>query len=588
MQAELLRHQLPLPFFAQLSAGPASPAVLGRLRAGQLSRRKLQLRALTELLDLEPDAGEGPETPAHAWSVLVTAERRHPEIVEELLLHPSAGVWLTRTLRTLSGAAVDSTPLRTDLGYLSSIAAAAALRCGVACTISVPVVHGVATFPTVGQAKPPSSLPVGSANLEVTPGGTGTLRARSAITFSPAEASPGFVPVNRHTVESGGLRLSVEIDDRGPYRTFSTPIAPRPLDPLEYAEWTKLLDEAWQILTSDHRGFARELSSGMTTLVPLENDASFAGASSSVAFGAIAMTAKFSAVDLAEALVHELQHSKLNALFDLVELLDPDFGELLHAPWREDPRPASGLLHGIFAFVTAVEFWRVRLAKDEDDSRYAQFHYAQRRRQVRHTATVLLGSRALTGLGRSFVESLSDRLAAAEGAPVAAEIQDAVTMVADEQLATWRLRHLRPDDDWVSAAAEAWLAGEEPPRAGPASVTPWRRSLTGSARVDLVKLRHLGYPVRPARRRELSAADLAYVHGEWHEAQTAYVTTIRATPQDDQAWLGLGLAAAIGPGGHRNAMLTAPHLVLAVRDRLLSRNHPCDRPVELVAWLGRA
>jgi HEXXH motif-containing protein len=403
MPVELPRHQLPRPFFAQLAAGPAAAPVIDRLRAGQLSRRKLQLRALTELLDTGAGDPSRPGSPAHAWAILVTAEHQNPEIVEELLMHPSAGVWLTRSLRKLSGAPADSTPLRTDLDYFSSIAAAAALRCGIPCTISVPVVHGVTTLPTVGQLKLPSEFPAGKAVLDIAADGSGLLHAQNgsaSVEFSPPEPSPGFVPVNRHTVELHRTRLSVEIDDHGPYRTFSAPVPPRPLDPLEYSEWTKLLNEAWQILTTHYPGFAGELAGGMSTLVPLENESSFTGASSSIAFGAIAMTAKYSAVDLAEGLVHELQHSKLNALFDLVDLYDPDFGELLYAPWRDDPRPASGLLHGVFAFVTAVEFWRVQLAQDEAGGLYGQFSYAYRCQQVRQTAEVLLASRALTELGR--------------------------------------------------------------------------------------------------------------------------------------------------------------------------------------------
>jgi hypothetical protein len=362
-------------------------------------------------------------------------------------------------------------------------------------------------------------------------------------------------------------------------------VEPHPLGQPEYAEWTKLLDEAWQILTSRYSGFAGELAEGMTTLVPLETESSFTGASSSIAFGAIAMTSKYSAIDLAEALVHELQHSKMNALLDLVDLVDPDFDELLYAPWRDDPRPANGLLHGIFAFLTAVEFWRVQLGQDEADGRHGQFSYAHRRQQVRQTADVLLASGALTDLGRHFVESLSDRLASVEDAEIPAELDETVTRVANEQQATWRLRHLRPDESWVAAATESWLAGAEPPRppARPAEVRPWRRSVPRSPRMDLLRLRYLG---QRARRRNLSAADQAYVDGDLPAARAAYVASILAAPQDDQAWLGLGLA--MGSGGQPNVVLTAPHLVLGVRDRLLGREDPCDRPVQLADWLTRA
>ena len=197
MPVELPRHQLPRPFFAQLAAGPAAAPVIDRLRAGQLSRRKLQLRALTELLDTGAGDPGRPGSPAHAWAILVTAEHQNPEIVEELLMHPSAGVWLTRSLRKLSGAPADSTPLRTDLDYFSSIAAAAALRCGIPCTISVPVVHGVTTLPTVGQLKLPSEFPAGKAVLDVAADGSGILHAQNgsaSVEFSPPEPGPGLRP----------------------------------------------------------------------------------------------------------------------------------------------------------------------------------------------------------------------------------------------------------------------------------------------------------------------------------------------------------------------------------------------------------
>ncbi len=589
MQVELPRHRLPWSFFIQLCTGPASAAAIENLRSAQLSRRKLQVRALTELLDTRPDS------PAHAWSVLVAADRRDPGLVNELLLHPSAGVWLTRTLRKLSGAATDSTPLRTDLDYLASIAGAAATRCGIPCTLEVPVVHGVITLPTVGQITLPSAFPAGRAVLEVSPDGTAavrTLTSSASVAFSAPEPSPGFVPVTRHTATSHRLRLSIEVDDRGPYRTFAAPIGPRPLDPLEYAEWAKLLDEAWDILTTHYRGFAEELSAGMSTLVPLESENSITGASSSIAFGAIAMTAKYSAVDLAEALVHELQHSKLNALFDLVELHEPDCDELFYAPWRDDPRPIGGLLHGALAFVTAVEFWRVQAEHEQDDELYAQFNYAYRRRQVRQTAETLLASPALTGFGRRFVASIAERLSAVEDSAVTDEVREVVAKVADEHQAAWRLQHLRPDENQVLALAKAWSAGaQEPPGPlEPAVVVPCYRSLTRSPRSDLLKLRFLGQEnaVPSARTRNLSTADLHYVAGDRNQARAAYTATIRASPQDDQAWLGLGLTSPAEAGGTRSVLLTSPHVVLAVRDKLLARNHQLDRPVELVRWLNTA
>lgn len=54
---------------------------------------------------------------------------------------------------------------------------------------------------------------------------------------------------------------------------------------------------------------------------------------------------------LAEALVHEFGHTELHALMavePLVGSVGPE--ELFYSPWRPDPRPIVGLLHGLYAF----------------------------------------------------------------------------------------------------------------------------------------------------------------------------------------------------------------------------------------------
>jgi uncharacterized protein len=61
------------------------------------------------------------------------------------------------------------------------------------------------------------------------------------------------------------------------------------------------------------------------------------------------------AYDLADSLIHEYRHQKLY----LFERRHPttEAGSLVISPWREDLRPASGLLHAIFVFVELWRFW---------------------------------------------------------------------------------------------------------------------------------------------------------------------------------------------------------------------------------------
>jgi HEXXH motif-containing protein len=46
--------------------------------------------------------------------------------------------------------------------------------------------------------------------------------------------------------------------------------------------------------------------------------------------------------------VHEVQHLKLAALLDIVTLTMPGEHDRYYAPWRDDPRPLSGLLQGTY------------------------------------------------------------------------------------------------------------------------------------------------------------------------------------------------------------------------------------------------
>ena len=63
---------------------------------------------------------------------------------------------------------------------------------------------------------------------------------------------------------------------------------------------------------------------------------------------------------LGELLVHEMQHVKLAALADQFDLFDRADGRLFPVPWRRDPRPIYGLLHGTYAHLAVAELWRAR------------------------------------------------------------------------------------------------------------------------------------------------------------------------------------------------------------------------------------
>lgn len=60
--------------------------------------------------------------------------------------------------------------------------------------------------------------------------------------------------------------------------------------------------------------------------------------------------------DLADSLIHEHRHQKLYLLERHGPTVEPT-KMTVRSPWREDPRPPSGLLHAVFVFVELQRFW---------------------------------------------------------------------------------------------------------------------------------------------------------------------------------------------------------------------------------------
>ncbi len=60
--------------------------------------------------------------------------------------------------------------------------------------------------------------------------------------------------------------------------------------------------------------------------------------------------------DLADSLIHEHRHQKLYLLERQNSIVEPT-SLVVPSPWREDPRPPSGLLHAVFVFVELLRFW---------------------------------------------------------------------------------------------------------------------------------------------------------------------------------------------------------------------------------------
>nr|WP_260859698.1 HEXXH motif-containing putative peptide modification protein [Streptomyces cupreus] len=403
--------------------------------------------------------------------------------------------------------------------------------------------------------------------------------------------------MRRLSVSHAGLTLNLTVDDLARYPVIAGTAGPDRLDEAGLRHWRRGLDRAWALLVEDHRESAAALAAGLFSLVPLPSAERFRprSASASEAFGCVMISAPDAqvaddeaAVELAVTLVHEFRHTLLNGLMHLTPLAD-DCPDLFHAPWRDDPRPLSGVLHGAFAFSGVARFWRDRSARDSGSARErARFEFALWRRESRATLETLHTHPALTATGRRLVRALLADIRSWDGEPVPETSLLLAERAAAHQRSAWRAHHMAPDEATVRAAADSWLRGTRPPLAvteesgGDVVTDPAGCRLDAYA--HLVRLRitdpHAFAEARDGgpRPKDVTPADLAYVAGDSDTAAALYAEETSRPA----AWGGLGLLL-----GHRG-VAQRPELLRAVSRAITRSSGQTPPPAELADWLARA
>ncbi|MGC4789175.1 aKG-HExxH-type peptide beta-hydroxylase [Micromonospora sp. DT178] len=583
---------------AGLAAGHGDDATLEVLRAGQLGRRRLLTVAAARA------GGDGPSV-RECLALLTRAERADPTAVAHVLAHPPVTGWATTALRG-----------EPDTGYLAGLAAAAAVRAGLPFTLAVPCPEGALLLPTVGGA---AGL---GAGLAVVRGVGGPYDGRPASdggpppglsVHGPAGAVPApaggpgggrapagrWLPTRRITPIRATPPTEVLVDDQDPYRhRYHRPPTGR-LDDAAVDRLDRLTGQAWHWLTDRLPAHARGLAALLRSLVPLTPPPSGhpVSATSRTALGAIAVCVPDDPETLAVLLVHELQHTKLGALLDLLPLHAPGGAARYRAPWRSDPRPVGALLQGAYAHLGVAEVWRCR----RHEGVHGAFEYAYWREQTARAVAQLAGSAELTDDGRAFVAGMAGTLHG-WGSGGDGRVEAAARDVADGGAVRWALANLVPADGDVDEAAHAWRRGRRsPPPLAPPTVAPGpagparigdtgpeaavRHRLLGTAAdrtgsrpgVDVPVVRQ---PRETARRAD--DADRAYAGGNAPGALTGYRRRLAEDPGDTDALVGVALAAGrLGRTAAARVLTTRPDLVRALCHRL-----PGADPVAVATWLA--
>jgi hypothetical protein len=480
------RHTLADRAFAALGAGRPGSATLAELRRAEFGRHLLLLR---EIVRTAPGAA-GPW-----YERLRAAERSAPEQTRRRLADPLFGAWAADRLRALRLADPAAVPNPGD-------------------PAAAPEVAGPAGPDPAALAGPPD----------------------------PAPAGPPGPPARWLSATHDGRTLRIRLDDIDPRRHL---LGLTPADRLTDAEadhWQACLTDAWRLLVERHRADAQVLAAVLDRVVPVRPDRSARGisATSADAFGAVAMSAPEDGAALAVGLLHETQHSVLNAVTYLFDLLTtPDVRD--YSPWRDDPRPLSGLLHGAYAYLAVTRFWRAEAAATGD--RLAAFEFARWREAVAGAADRLLSGDVLTAAGDRFVTALRDEVRpwlAERVDPEAARLARHAN--ADHRL-RWRLRNLAVAPEHAAGLATAWRRGERPPPVESRLVPSPRRALEDSDRLNLMhrRLRADDAATTHLPGGRATAGDDALLGGDHGTALSAYRKRVSAEPGDVAAWSGLAL-----------------------------------------------
>ncbi|MGW5846716.1 HEXXH motif domain-containing protein [Streptomyces sp. NPDC055254] len=375
-------------------------------------RRSKRLVLLRAVLDAAPGGPTG-ETADH-WALLEDAERHAPAAVRDVLHYPATGVWAEETLRRLH-APHGPAP---DLAHLGAVAVAAALRAGIAFTTTLRPVHGRLVLPTLGLLRPERPGPL-------------ALTERS---WDPDD--PATLPL--HALPGGGTTL----DDLDPYRAPG-PARPAPVRPARRltAKGHKRWDTQWSgALTLLHRydtTRAEETVHLLRSVVPLAGGSRSSGATLPAAPGSVLARAQAPPA-LAATLVHEVQHGKLAALADVLTLHTADRTARHWAPWRADPRPLEGLLHGTYAHLALAGYWQ-RAALYGARGAWAQ--HARIRAQVAAVLPALRAHDRLTSAGREFTDAMAAAERAMDELPPPGDQHATARRAVDRERRAWCEAH---------------------------------------------------------------------------------------------------------------------------------------------------
>lgn len=438
----LSAHKITARQVRALADGTSTAADLNILAAGQRSKF-LAMLALVVRMATE---ARHPEAAAAAagWRLLARVQRQAPRAVEDLLRYPSVGAWATTAVLTLTSLSCgDSVPP----GRLALIAAAAAIRGGVPCTVELPAsmcAGPTLHLPSLGSVLLPSQL-CGKPAVFRHHDKTSEISGEHAKVVLPRRLETGernWRPLPAVALGSGRMAFRLIIDDADPCRLAAHGTQ---LDRLTFSqldEWQRRISGGWHLLTLRHRRTATDVRSLIRTVTPVTGTGGAMSVTSRQVFGSIGLSLPDDDVAMALTLSHEVQHAKLSALMDLLPILTEPAPGLYYAPWRPDPRPLASLLQGMYAHLGVARFWHRhrKVVLEPAEVHHAYVEFARWRSACAQVAEVVSTRPELTRCGSAFVGGMVRLLDTLRSEYVPPEAQVQANQAVSEHQRQWETR----------------------------------------------------------------------------------------------------------------------------------------------------
>ncbi len=421
---------------ADLAAGSVAPETVRLLLRAQFSGDSL---LASHAIGRLPES----EKIAQAVQVLSQAQRRDAGAVEALCHQTWWGAWASRCLSRTAPTASDHPRRWSEAARIAALAVSASARVGHTAETWALSAGGRLHLPGI------ATVPIGTrrhAWVRVTTAG-GTVHVHRAgerpLSVAPVPGR-GVVVLRTLQARHHDRVLSVVLDDLDPYRDLYRTTLKTRLGRHDFSRWLELLTVAWTLLCDHAPHLADVVAHGVRVLVPLVSDPARGDISvtSREAMGAMGLSLPSSPQALAVALVHEQAHSTLNGVLNLVPLHDRSSTEMFFAPWRPDPRPLLGTLHGVFAFLAVSEAW-LGLCQHPALRSFAQDEFALRRVQLDVAINALSAAHGLTPAGRLFVAGMRSHCDRLLSAPTAQASTRRAGAILATQRAAWQHRGQR-------------------------------------------------------------------------------------------------------------------------------------------------